>query len=442
MADSTRYLAHRILTKAERSDRYVDRVLQYELGRTKLEPPAKHWITELVLGVTRWQLQVDFLIERSFRGNYRKAQPELKSILRMGVYQLRFMETPSYAAVNEAVELARQVNLSKASGLVNAILRKVMDVDLATALNDAKFKGTKRLSIEVSHPEWLLNRWLREIDETTLRARCFYNNSVPSNWLRFNPLKVERLTWESFLTENAIEWTTDTRFPDYYKVKNSGALFHTTGFTAGWFTVQDAAAGLAPRLLAPAAGDVVLDLCAAPGGKSTYLSELANGQATVNAYDSAAVRMEQMRSNFQRLDLPNLSAFQADVTIAKLPEADKILLDVPCSGTGVLNRRVDLRWRRTPNDIQDLVDIQARMLENAWRALKVGGEVVYSTCSLEAEENWKQVDSFLAKESSAKIEMSNDPTLEAFADEKGALMTIPERDQVDGMFVVKLRKQF
>lgn len=440
MADSTRYLAHRILTKAERSDRYIDRILQYELGHTKLEAPAKHWITELVLGVTRWQLQLDFLIQRAFRGNYRKAQPELKSILRMGIYQLRFMETPSYAAVNEAVELAKLVKLQKAGGLVNAVLRKVIDVELESAMNDAKLKGVKRLSVAFSHPEWLLNRWLKEIDETALRERCHYNNSIPLNWLRYNPLQVDRAGWESFLNENDIEWTTDPRFPDFYRVKNSGTLFHTEGFSAGWFTVQDAAAGLAPRLLAPVAGDVVLDLCAAPGGKSTYLSELSQGKATVNAYDSAAVRLEQMRSNFQRLNMPNLLAFQADVTTNDLPMADKILLDVPCSGTGVLNRRADLRWRRTPNDIQDLVDIQAKMLENGWRALKPGGELVYSTCSLETEENWSQIRSFLEKESSAEVVMPNDETLSEFADVKGALMTIPERDHVDGMFVVKLRK--
>ncbi|OIO58455.1 MAG: 16S rRNA (cytosine(967)-C(5))-methyltransferase [Candidatus Marinimicrobia bacterium CG1_02_48_14] len=440
MADSTRYLSHRILTKAEKSDRYIDRVLQYELSHSKIEPAAKHWITELVMGVTRWQLQVDFLIGRAFHGNFRKAQPELKTLLRMSVYQLRFMKTPSYAAVNEAVELSKQVNLGKASGLVNAVLRKTVDVDLAKALDEAKFKGTKRLSVEFSHPEWLLNRWLREHDEATVRERCHYNNTIPSNWLRYNPLRVERQSWESFLTENESEWTTDPRFPDFYKVKNFGALFQSTGFSGGWFTVQDAAAGLAPRLLAPKPGDLVLDLCAAPGGKSTYLAELANGQATVRAYDSAAVRLEQMRLNFQRLDIPNLSVFQADVTTADLPEADKILLDVPCSGSGVLNRRVDLRWRRTPNDIQDLVDIQAKMLENGWRALKPGGVLVYSTCSLEPEENWHQIEAFMIKQSSAVIERPNDQKLAEFVDERGALMTIPERDHVDGMFVVKLRK--
>jgi len=324
---------------------------------------------------------------------------------------------------------------------VNAVLRKVIDLDLTQELDAAKMNGVKRLAVETSQPEWLLNRWLKTIDDASVQARCRYNNSVPQNWIRYNPLKVEREKWEAFLTENGLEWSNDPRFPDFFRVAQTGTLFHSTAYTDGWFSVQDAAAGLAPRLLNPQVADIVLDLCAAPGGKSTYLSELSGGNASVIAYDSAPVRIEQMQTNFNRLGHPGLSCETADVTQVKLPEADKILLDVPCSGTGVLNRRADLRWRRTINDIQDLVDIQAKMLENAWLALKPGGLMVYSTCTMEPEENWQQIQHFLDHETTAEIEAPDDQKLHDFMDENGAVVTVPERDQLDGMFVIRLRKK-
>lgn len=440
MADPARLLAFRILTKWQRSDRYIDRILQTELSHATLEPIGRHWVTEVVLGAIRQLLPIDFLIQRVYKGNFSKAQVELKSLLRMGTYQLRFMETPGYAAVNEMVALAKVVKLTRASGLVNAVLRKVSIMDLNQELDNAGLQGTKRLSIEKSHPEWLLNRWLQTLDESVVRARCDYNNSVPKNWIRYNPLNVKRESWESFLSELGMDWQKHPQFADFYQVEHAGPLFHSKAYNEGWFTVQDVAAGLAPRVLAPAPHDQVLDLCAAPGGKSTYLAELAGGKAHVSAYDSAQVRLEQMRTNFDRTRHPNLNAIAGDVTKTALPEADKILLDVPCSGTGVLNRRADLRWRRRPPDIQDLVDIQGQMLENAWQSLKPGGVLVYSTCTLEPEENWNQVRRFLETEPTAQIERLDDEQLQPFMDEHGAVMTLPERDRLDGMFVIRLRK--
>ncbi|MCF7798000.1 MAG: 16S rRNA (cytosine(967)-C(5))-methyltransferase RsmB [Lentisphaeria bacterium] len=441
MADIARLLAFRILTKWQRSDHYIDRILQYELNHTSLESQGRNWVTEVVLGTTRHQLHLDFLIQRVFKGSYKKAQLELKSLLRMGSYQLRFMETPTYAAVNEMVELSKDVKLTKASGLVNAVLRKVATLNLEEALNQAGLKGIQRLSVEMSHPEWLLNRWHSQLGETGVRLRCECNNSVPKNWIRYNRLKVDRHTWELSLSEMDLSWKRNDHFPDFYELEHAGTLFHSKAYSDGWFSVQDVAAGLAPRVLAPQASDRVLDLCAAPGGKSTYLAELSGGEAQIFAYDVARVRLEQMTQNFKRLGHPGLETVEGDVAEMPLPEADKILLDVPCSGTGVLNRRADLRWRRQPQDIQDLVDIQEQMLENAWRSLKPGGRLVYSTCTLEPEENWAQVRNFLEKESTAEIERVNDKQLQAFMDENGAIVTLPERDRMDGMFVVCLRKQ-
>lgn len=440
MADPARRLAYRILTKWQRSDRYIDRILQYELNHANLEALGRNWVTEVVLGTTRQQKLLDFLIQRVFKGNYEKAQAELKSLLRMGAYQLRFMETPTYAAVNEMVALTKLVKLTKASGLVNAVLRKVADLDPGQVLDRAKLTGVRRLSLEKSHPEWLLNRWLEQLDEATVVARCDYNNAAPTNWVRYNALKVERETWESFLSELGMVWKQHARFLDFYELEHTGELFRSKAYPEGWFSVQDVAAGLAPRVLAPESGDTVLDLCAAPGGKASYLAELADGKARVSAYDAAPVRLEQMQTNFHRLGHPNLEAVVGDVTTTRLPNADKILLDVPCSGTGVLNRRADLRWRRLPEDIQDLVDIQGQMLENAWRSLKPGGTLVYSTCTLEPEENWVQIRSFLEREPTAMVEPVNDEQLQPFMDENGAIVTLPERDKMDGMFVVRLRK--
>jgi len=442
LADPARITAHRILTKSDLPEQFVDRVLQRDLNRSPLPPQSRRWITEVVLGTTRWQLQLDFLIRQVFRGNYNKAQRRLRVALRMGVYQQRFMQTPEYAAVNETIELIKAIGLNRASGLANAVLRKTHDLNLSEILSNSRLAPLQKMAVETSHPEWLLKRWLHRADEAAVRRICQFNNTIPELWARRNPLRIGILAWEQFLETAEIKWTTRSEFPDFYRLRgNTAELFHAPAFSEGWFTVQDAAAGIAPRLIDPQPGETVLDLCAAPGGKSSYLVELSQDMSQIKAFDNAPVRLEQMQMNLKRMRCSHLSLAKADVAIADLPQADKILLDVPCSGTGVLARRADLRWKRKLTDIQDLVDIQGRMLENAWRSLKPGGRLVYSTCTLEPEENEHQVTTFLAHHVDAELEPVTDEKLTPFLTENGAILTQPERDTVDGMFAVKIRKR-
>jgi 16S rRNA (cytosine967-C5)-methyltransferase len=193
--------------------------------------------------------------------------------------------------------------------------------------------------------------------------------------------------------------------------------------------------------VAPDAGDTVLDACAAPGGKMAYLAELGAGQTKLVACDASPQRLEKVHQNIQRLKLKNIEVAVKDAARDPLPEAHRILLDVPCSGTGVLNRRPDARWKRQADDLTSLVDIQRRILLNCWSNLIPGGLLVYATCTLEPEENWGVIDSVLPELPDAEIEPVSGTRYKGFIDERGALATLPWQHDMDGMFAVKIRKK-
>jgi len=346
---NVRAVAARVLMDADRL--FVDEALEKHRG-AGLSRRDRALLTTLVYGVVRMKRPLDWLIDRCAK----HAHPEIRQHLRVALYQIRYLSRiPRHAAVNEAVELAKGVN-RRAAGFVNAVLRKAADLPLPEA----------PLGLVYSHPDWLVQRWQSRWDRKTLEAVLEADNAVLPVTARVNRLKVKD-------------------GPDLVEVE--GDPTSDPRFQSGEYTVQDETSMRVAPWLAPQAGERVLDLAAAPGGKTTHLAELMEGKGTVTAVDLPD-RIGLVEAAAKRLGLSNIACVPGDgSSIAFDAPFDAILLDAPCSNTGVLARRPDVRWRLRESDIAGAVEMQRRLLANAARLLKPGGRLVYSTCSLEPEEN-------------------------------------------------------
>jgi len=440
LAKTSRQLAFSILLNAEMDrSRYIDDLLSSRFHGHAIPSRDKRWIMELVYGVTRLKLQLDARLQAVFKGRFRKAQYPLKVLLRMGAYQLIHMQTPEHAAVNEMVKLARQVGQSRSANLVNAVLRHIHTYSLEDVIKQSS-SDLERLAIETSHPEWLLSKWIQRYDVPSLKALCAHDNSIPRTWIRRNIQHVAISDFEAFLSREGVSFTRSDILDVFYQIESGGSLLTTPEFKDGWFSFQDLAAGLVTSLIDAEQGQTILDACAAPGGKMAYLAEITGDRSPLIACDVSPSRLGKVSQNIQRLKLKGIDVRVKDAAVDQLPLADRILLDVPCSGTGVLNRRPDARWKRQAEDTASLVGIQSRILVNAWQSLNPGGKLIYATCTLEPEENWGVVDSVFDQLTGAVIKPIVEPALKAFIDERGALATLPWKHAMDGMFAVKLSK--
>ncbi len=441
MANTTpRELAYRTLLAAERdSSRYIDDLLSEALQHSTLDPRDKRWTMELVYGTTRMKLQLDALIQVVFKGRYRKAQHAVKVLLRMGAFQLKYMQTAEHAAINETVNLCKQVKQNQARGLVNAILRKIQALDLNQLLSEVS-NPIARQSIETSHPEWLLRKWSERYETEQVSALCKHNNVPPRIWVRHNTLHVAQAEFEAYLTREEVEFQQSELLETFYEIDSAATLLYTAEFRDGWFSFQDIAAGLVASIVDPQADEIIVDACAAPGGKMAFLSELSEGKSTIIACDASQKRLLKVNQNVHRLGLKQIDVRHLNAASDELPQAHRILLDVPCSGTGVLGRRPDARWKKQITDSTSLIKIQTSILKNSWKSLRPGGLLVYATCTLEPEENWDLIDSVLDQLGNAELESVAVEKLKPYVDERGALATLPWRHGMDGMFAVKIRK--
>jgi len=342
---NVRALAAQVLMAAEKT--FVDEALEAQRVAS-LSRRDRALLTTLVYGVTRWRRELDWLIDRCAQ----RVHPEIRQHLRLALFQIRHLDKiPRHAAVNEAVELAKGVS-RKSAGFVNAVLRKAADLELPDALG-----------VRTSHPDWLIERWRRRFGGNDLDAILQADNAILPLTIRPNPLK----------PSGPLDQEADP-----------GGDPH---FAEGLYTVQDETSMKVAPLLDPKPHERILDLCAAPGGKTTHLAELLGGKGQVVAVDLPD-RIGLVAESARRLGLTNVDCVAGDgATIAFREPFDAILVDAPCSNTGVLSRRPDVRWRLKERDIEGAVAIQRRLLENAARLIKPGGRLVYSTCSLEPEEN-------------------------------------------------------
>ena len=407
---------------------FVEGILEKALAGSQLAPADRRLAQELVCGVVRWQATLDWLIARQADRALQK--PMLQILLRLGLYQIFWLDRiPSHAAVHETVEMAKRGGFGAQAGFVNAMLRRYLREFDATRrlLSDLK---TTHPHVGYSHPEWLVARWQRRWGVEKAAQLMEWNNTPPHVCARVNALKADPAGLLAQWREEKVEYDfvhrewLDENF--VFELTAHLPLPKLPSFQRGWFYVQDPSTLLAVRELDPQPGESILDFCAAPGGKTTYIAQLMKNQGRLIAQDTDPTRLKLLEENCARLGVtiarPALPP-TLDVPPATL---DRVLVDAPCSNTGVMRRRVEVRWRIRPEEIERLRTLQGELLRRAAVLLKPGGTLVYSTCSLEPEENHEVIRQFLHDHQ----EFTSVRERELF----------PFIDKVDGAFVARLAR--
>lgn len=426
--------------QAETSATDLSALIDAYFRQHPLERRERGLLTELVYGVFRQRGYLDWLIDRY--SNVSLHLP-IRNVLRLGLYQLLFLDKiPPSAAVNTAVELAKGAEGIAAGRLVNAILRNVLRQKERLPQPDPSDHATA-IAVTTSHPIWMVRRWIERWGPEKTAALCRFNNEIPPTSLRVNSLKTDRTALEALLRKEGatVEPAAVSPAALYLKGVSLGAL---PSYLHGQFYVQDEGAQLISYWVSPRPGESVLDLCAAPGGKTTHLAELMAGRGEVVATDLSDERMALIRENVERLHTPAVSVKPLAEATAPDLRYDRILVDAPCSALGILRRIPEGKWRKKPALIADSAKEQRRILERAAGLLKAGGRLVYATCSTEPEENEALAEAFSSDHPELAVERTTEGLPEGarkYVNDKGYFTTLFNSDKMDQFFAVRWTKK-
>ncbi|MEH1775552.1 16S rRNA (cytosine(967)-C(5))-methyltransferase RsmB [Nostoc sp.] len=490
------FIALRDVHKGAYADVALDRVLQ----KFNLPDCDRRLVTELVYGSVRRQRTLDTLIDQLAKKKSHQQPQDLRTILHLGFYQLRYQERiPASAAVNTTVQLAKENGFSGLTGFVNGLLRQYIRLaekikgdplqlpenpvefsdfspDLETSLpflspkrgealnsppsllgkgagglgfaltfpNDVKSQ-VERLGILHSFPDWIVQVWLEQLGLTDTEKLCEWMNQSPTIDLRINPLRTSIEKVETALQSAGVLVKRIPHLPQALRlIGSAGSIQKLPGFKEGWWTVQDSSAQLVSHLLDPQPDEVVIDVCAAPGGKTTHIAELMGDKGKIWACDRTPSRLRKLQENSQRLNLQSIQIYTGDSRHSKQFQntADRVLLDAPCSGLGTMHRHADARWRQTPESVRELSVLQQELLTHTSTFVKPDGVLVYATCTLHPAENEEVISAFLAESPDWQIESPNGVELPDFAHStpQGWFKVWPHRQDMDGFFMVRLRK--
>ncbi|HHX76872.1 MAG TPA: 16S rRNA (cytosine(967)-C(5))-methyltransferase RsmB [Firmicutes bacterium] len=441
LAANPRHAAVSTLLNYEKNKSYLNLELKKVFSGNDFSPRDKAFLTELVYGVVRYKLTLDWVLSLFLKKEVSRLHPAIRQILRSGCYQLLYLDrVPTAAACNESVKLAKRYQPS-AAGMANAVLRNI-----ARRKGKLPWPGNKRdyLSVKYSYPKWLIDRWLEVFSFDEAEELCLAANKPPVLTIRINTLKTKKELLLERLSQEGFYFTTG-RIPGLlYHLRGRRDVTNTSAYREGLFTVQGEGSALASHLLNPRRQDLVVDLCSAPGGKATHIAQLLGGEGNIIAGDIHHHRLELIAATFKRLGLPlpELRVWDAaDMPAAFLGRADKVLLDAPCSGLGVIGRKPDLKWHKHDESIALLSALQKRILAQGSRLLKQGGNLLYCVCTNEKEETEEVIDDFLSKNSGfAAIDLRDRmlPGIRGTAGKSGGMHLYPHRDGSDGFFYALL----
>lgn len=441
---------------------FTDIVIDRLLAKFELSAVDRHLFTELVNGIVRRKRTLDAIIDRLAKQPAHRQPPNLRHLLRLGIYQLRYLDRiPESAAVNTTVDLAKANDLAGLAGVVNGILRQyIRQQGDRSAVLDLPVDLVSRLGILYSFPDWMVAQWLAELGESETEQLCQAFNQVPSIDLRINSLRIDTDPSQNSSPIDRIQQQRTKLVEIFHSIDlqaiplpylpqglrfvgNVGAISLLPGYQAGWWTIQDSSAQLVTHLLDPQPHEVVIDACAAPGGKTTHIAELMGNTGQILALDKTASRLKKLQQNLDRLKLQTVKILTGDSCgfSELIGTADRVLLDAPCSGLGTLHRRADARWQKTPAQIQELARLQAKLLTNTATWVKPGGVLVYATCTVCSIENEDVILPFLKTHPDWQIELPPaDSQIASLVSEAGWIKVWPHRQQMDGFFMVKLRR--
>lgn len=444
-----REMAFLILRDTADKKAYTNIALTKAFRQHELSNADRRLVTELVYGVLKQQNRLDFILSSFAKKPLKKLHPAILIILRLGVYQiLELTRIPDSAACNESVKLAKKYSYTSGSSLVNGLLRNIIRQrgELPQPNPD---KPVDFLSITYSHPVWLIKLWLKRYGFAETELLCQANNETPPLCLRTNTLKTTRLALMQRLEQEGVSLQPSECTEEGILCIDFPALNQLTSLQEGFSQVQDESSMLVAPVLSPKPGETILDLCAAPGGKTTHLAALMKNEGKIKAFDLFAHKIDLIKENAQRLGIQIIDAELQNSL--NLPESlyntfDRVLADVPCSGLGVLRRKPDARWHKQEKDLQELPELQYQLLVQGSRCLKQGGILVYSTCTIEPAENQSVVDKFLANHPNYEAVsldtevISLPPFLNPYGQQK-FLQILPHKHHMDGFFLAKLRRK-
>jgi len=420
-------------------------ISKYLKGREDVK--GENLIREIVYGVIENALYLDYIISKLSKVKIEKIDPKILEILRIGVYQMAFMDRiPHRAAVNESVNLAKKYGHKGTVGFTNGILRnfsrnkeELMKIDVKDKLD--------YLSIKYSHPRWMVERWVKEFSLEFTEELLVSNNSKPMLNIRVNTLKLRRDELKRILSDYGYTVYNTEYASDGLIVEDPVRITETEEFNKGYFTIQDESSMLVAQILSPAENSVVLDLCSAPGGKSTHAGQIMNNKGKIISLDIYEHKLKLVRENAERLGITIIETGIHDAQELNknmVEMADYCIVDAPCSGLGIIKRRPEIKWNRKEEDIKDLADMQKKILNNAGKYLKPGGVMVYSTCTIEKAENMNVIQDFLMKNRNFKLSGFENflcSTRNADTAEKGYVQLFPNVHGTDGFFIARLIKE-
>ena len=438
--DRVRELAMQVLQRVHVEDAYANVALAEVLREVQLPERDRRFLTELVYGVTKAGASLDYMIG-CYVADIRKAQPAIRELLRLGLYQIFCMDrVPPSAACNTAVELAKKHGRRGADSFVNGVLRAALREPERAAFPEGR--DAHALSLRTWHPKWMVERWMRTYGYERTEELCRCNNTSAPLSVRVNTLRTNRDALMEQLTAAGAQVRASAWVPDGIVLAAHGALDELAPLREGRAQVQDESSMLVAHVLAPEPGMTVIDACAAPGRKTTHIAQRMENRGRILAFDIYEEKIRRIERNAKRLGISIIEAAMRDareIGAAYAEEADRVLVDAPCSGLGVLRRKPDARWKKSVRDAKPLPSLQRDILASAARAVKHGGILVYSTCTMEECENAAVVRAFLETHADFALEETG-AFLPMRKTAERMVQIMPETDGPDGFFIARMRR--
>ena len=445
---SLREMALEILLEVEKNGAYPNVLLKQTLDKyLYMEKQERAFLTRLVEGTVERKLTLEYFINHVSKTPVNKMKPVIRCIMRMAAYQIFYMDSvPDSAACNEAVKLAQKKGFQTLKGFVNGVLRNLSRQKEEILLPDEKKDPVKALSVAYSVPEWLVEKIIGDygMDAAKNMFSSLYEN-VGATSIRVNNSKISTEECVKLLEKEGIHVEKAAYVNNALEISGYDSLGFMDSFLDGYFQVQDVSSMLVGLAADPKEGDSVIDVCAAPGGKSIHVADLLKGSGHVESRDLTDYKVSLIEENIDRCGFTNITAKKADATVLDenaFETADIVIADLPCSGLGVLKKKSDIKYRMTKDQIEELVQLQRTILKNAVTYVKSGGTLIYSTCTVAKEENDQQVDWILENLPLQLVSLEGciDEELLKNTDREGCLQLLPGREKTDGFFLAKFRK--
>jgi len=442
--DKARETAAKVLLAVHEQGAYANVALVQALRRSALKEVDRRFVTELAYGAVKAGDTLDWILGRYMSRPLKKCPPMVREILRLGIYQIFYMDkVPASAACNEAVELTKKYSHAGTVKFVNGVLRAAVRDPERARFPDEEMEPAEHLALSACHPLWMVERWIRSFGYEEAKDLCAFDNGQPVLSLRTNTLKIHREDLMEKLRGEGAEVVPSQWTPEGVLCLSHGSLDDLGVLQEGFCQVQDESSMLVAHVLGAKAGEFVIDVCSAPGGKATHMGALMEDRGRILACDIYEHKLRRIEENAARLGLHILETKLLDgrrIGEVYRGQADRVLVDAPCSGLGVLRRKPDARWKKDPKILRELPELQRALLESASMALKPGGVLVYSTCTITPEENRQVAEAFLDAHRDFCLEDTGSFLPSGRPGEK-MVQLYPQRDGTDGFFIVRMRRK-